>query len=77
MALFGKKKEDKFYIIINPYSEEAETCCETREVKQILQVLPAAKFVECSSYEFFKYKEHKVLPDDFYSRPTLLGKDVK
>lgn len=76
MALFGKK-ESKCYIVMDPYSEEATAACETREVKQILQVLPAAKFVECSSYEMFKYKEHKAVPDDFLSRPRLAGKDVK
>ncbi|MGN0495270.1 MAG: hypothetical protein ACI4GW_03505 [Lachnospiraceae bacterium] len=77
MALFGGKKENKFYIVMDPYSEEATASCETREVKQILGVLPTALFIECSSYEFFKYKEHNVLPDDFTSRPRLTAKDVK
>lgn len=77
MALFGGKKENKFYIVMDPYTEKATACCETREVKQILGVLANAIFIECSSYEFFKYKEHDVIPDDFYSRKRLTAKDVK
>lgn len=77
MGLFGGKKEDKFYIVMDPYTEKATACCETREIKQIVGVLPAAIFIECSSYEFFKYKEHDVIPDDFYTRKRLSAKDVK
>jgi hypothetical protein len=76
MALFGKKQE-KYYIVFDPYTEEATAACETREIKQILGVLPMAKFIECSSYEYFKYKEHNILPDDILGRPRLAGKDVK
>lgn len=76
MGLFGKK-ENKFYIVFDPYSEQPTAACETKEIKQIMQVLPMGKFVECSSYEFFKFKEHNVLPDDVMSRPRLAGKDIK
>lgn len=77
MALFGGKKENKFYIVMDPYSEEATASCETREVKQIIGVLPAAIFIECSSYEYYKYREHNEVPADFKSRPRLSAKDVK
>lgn len=77
MGLFGGKKENKYYIVMDPYTEKATAACETRETKQIIGVLPAAIFIECSSYEFFKYKEHGVIPDDFQSRPRLTAKDVK
>ena len=63
MALFGKK-EEKNYIVFDPYTEEAV-------------VQPKAKFVECTSYEFFKFKEHNVLPDNISSRQKLDVKDVK
>ena len=76
MGLFSKK-EDKFYIVIDPYTEEPTAACETKEIKQILQVLPMAKFVECTSYECFKFKEHHVVPGDIASRPHLSSKDVK
>lgn len=76
MGLFGKK-ENKYYIVFDPYSGEATAACETKEIKQILQVLPMGKFMECTSYEFYKYKEHNVLPDDVKSRPRLNGKDIK
>ena len=76
MALFGKK-QDKNYIVFDPYTEEAIAVCVTKEIKQISQVQPKAQFVECSSYEFFKYKEHKLLPDDIASRPKLSAKDIK
>ena len=76
MALFGKK-ENKFYIVIDPYTEKPAAACESREVKQIAGVLPAGKFVECSSYEFFKYKEHNVVPDDLMTRPGLSAKEAK
>lgn len=76
MGLFGNKKS-KFYIVIDPYTEEATAACETREIKQILQVLPAALFAECSSYEYFRYKEHSEIPNNILSRTRLSGKDVK
>lgn len=76
MALFGKK-EDKNYIVFDPYTGDAVAACNTKEIKQIMQVQPRAEFVECSSYEYFKYKEHSVLPDDVMSRKRLSGKDVK
>ena len=76
MGLFGKK-EEKNYIVFDPYTEEAVAACTTKEVKQIIQVQPKAKFVECTSYEFFKFKEHNVLPDNISSRQKLDVKDVK
>ena len=76
MALFGKK-EEKFYIVFDPYTEEAVATCTTKEVKQISQVQPKGKFVECSQYEMFKFKEHQVLPDDIASRKRFEAKEVK
>ncbi|MCM1178828.1 MAG: hypothetical protein NC347_01125 [Clostridium sp.] len=76
MALFGKK-EVKNYIVFDPYTEEAVAACTTPEIKQILQVQPKAKFLECSQFELFKYKEHGMLPGDVESRRLLEAKDVK
>lgn len=76
MGLFGKK-EEKNYIVFDPYTEEAVAACITKEIKQIIQVQPKAKFVECTSYEFFKFKEHNILPDNISSRQKLDVKDVK
>lgn len=76
MALFGKKVE-KNYIVFDPYTGEAVATCTTKEVKQIVQVQPQAKFVECTSYEFFKFKEHNILPNNISSRQKLSAKDVK
>lgn len=76
MGLFGKK-QNKFYLVIDPYTEEATAACETKEIKQILQVLPAAKFIECSSYEYYKFKDHNVAPADVKSRKLLDAKEVK
>ncbi|MCM1157201.1 MAG: hypothetical protein NC300_01730 [Bacteroidales bacterium] len=76
MGLFGKKVE-KNYIVFDPYTGEAVAACTTKEIKQIVQVQPKAKFLECTSYEYFKYKEHNVLPDDAAKRPKLDVKDVK
>ncbi|MGN0153516.1 MAG: hypothetical protein ACI4A3_03630 [Lachnospiraceae bacterium] len=76
MALFGKK-EEKNYLVFDPYSGEAVAACTTKEIKQITQVQPKAKFVECTSYEFFKFKEHNLLPDDISKRKKLDAKDLK
>lgn len=76
MALFGNK-EEKNYIVFDPYTDEAIAVCITKEIKQISQVQPKARFVECSSYEYFKFKEHNQLPDDIADRPRLTAKDVK
>lgn len=76
MALFGKK-EEKNYIVFDPYTEEAVAACVTKEVKQIIHVIPKAKFVECTQYEVFRFKEHGELPGDIYSRKKLDEKDVK
>ena len=76
MALFGKK-EEKNYIVFDPYTGEAIAACITKEVKQISQVQPKAQFVECNSYEFFKFKEHNQLPADIASRPRLAARDIK
>jgi len=76
MALFGKK-EEKNYIVFDPYTDEAIAVCITKEVKQILQIQAKAQFVECSSYEYFKFKEHNQLPADIAARPKLSAKDVK
>ncbi len=76
MALFGKK-EIKNYIVFDPYTGEAVATCTSSEVKQILQVQPKAKFMECSQFEVFKYKEHGMLPDDMEARKLLDAKDVK
>jgi hypothetical protein len=76
MGLFGKK-EIKNYIVFDRYEEKAVTACTTSDVKQILLVQPRAQFVECSQFEMFKFKEHEILPDDFYGRQRLEGKDVK
>ncbi|MCM1496875.1 MAG: hypothetical protein NC124_00215 [Clostridium sp.] len=76
MGLFGKK-QSKFYLVIDPYSEEATAACETKEIKQILQVLPAAKFVECNSYEYYQFKDHNVAPDNVKSRKRLEAKEIK
>lgn len=75
MALFGKK-EEKNYIVFDP-TGEAIAVCITKEVKQILQVQPTATFVECTSYEFFKFKEHSQLPADIDGRKHLSAKEVK
>lgn len=75
MALFGKK-EEKNYIVFDP-TGEAIAVCITKEVKQISQVQPRASFVECTSYEFFKFKEHSQLPADIAGRPRLSAKDIK
>lgn len=75
MALFGKK-EEKNYIVFDP-TGEAIAVCITKEVKQISQVQPRAAFVECTSYEFFKFKEHNQLPPDIERRPRLSAKDIK
>lgn len=76
MGLFGKK-QNKFYLVIDPYSEEATAACETKEIKQILQVLPAAKFIECNSQEYYRFKQHNVSPGDLKSRKMLGAKEVK
>lgn len=76
MALFGKK-ETKHYLVFDPYTEEVVASCNTADLKQIRQVLAQAKYVECSEYEVFKYKEHKVIPGDFVSRKKLEFKDIK
>ncbi len=76
MALFGKK-EEKNYIVFDPYTGDAIAVCTSKETKQILQVQPKAQFVECTSYEYFKFKEHTQLPDDIASRTRLSAKDVK
>lgn len=75
MALFGKK-EDKNYIVFDP-TGEAIAVCITKEVKQISNIQPTATFVECTSYEFFKFKEHAQLPADIVRRPHLSAKEVK
>ncbi len=77
MGLFGGKKEEKNYIVFEPYTGEAIACCTTKETKQISQVQPKAQFVEVTSYEFFKFKEHNVLPDDIGSRTKHSYKEVK
>lgn len=76
MAIFGKK-EIKSYIIFDPYSEEAVAACTTKEIKQILQIQPQAKFVECTQYEMFKFKEHGALPDNITSRKRMDLKEIK
>lgn len=76
MALFGKK-EEKNYIVFDPYTEEAVAACVTKEVKQIINVIPKAKFVECTKYELNNFKEYNELPGDIYSRKKLEVKDVK
>ncbi|MDE6434174.1 MAG: hypothetical protein K2L07_08080 [Lachnospiraceae bacterium] len=76
MALFGKK-EIKNYIVFDPYTEEAVAVCTTPEVKQILQVQPRAKFLECSQFEIYKYKEHRILPEDVKLRGLLEAKDIR
>ncbi|MDD6070914.1 MAG: hypothetical protein PUC12_08910 [Clostridiales bacterium] len=76
MALFGKK-EIKYYIVFDPYTEEAVASCTTTEVKQILQVQPKAQFVECSQFDIFKYKEHGLLPDDIEERKKLDAKAIR
>ncbi len=76
MALFGKK-QNKHYLVVDPYTEEVVAACDSKELKQIRQVLAQAKYVECSEYEMFKYKEHKLLPSDFATRKKLEFKDIK
>ncbi len=76
MGLFTKK-EDKSYLVFDIYTGDIVASCVTKEVKQILQVQPKAQFVECNSYEFFKYKEHGQVPLDIENRPKLTGKEVK
>lgn len=76
MALFGKK-EEKSYIVFDPYTGEVVAACTTKEIKQIVQIQPKAKFVECTSYEFFKFKEHNILPDNILGRTKLEVKDVR
>lgn len=75
MGLFSKK-EDKNYIVFDLYSGEAVAACSTKEIKQITQVQPNAQFMECNSYEFFKFKEHQLLPDDVDTRPKLSAKQL-
>lgn len=75
MGLFGKK-EEKNYIVFDLYSGEAVAACTTKEAKQIVQVQPKAQFMECNSYEFFKFKEHQILPDDAMKRPRLSFKQL-
>lgn len=76
MALFGKK-EIKNYIVFDPYTEEAVATCTTSDVKQILQVQPRAKFLECTLSELFRFKDYGVLPDDVAERRLLDAKAVK
>ncbi|HCJ07308.1 MAG: hypothetical protein PUC55_05110 [Lachnospiraceae bacterium] len=75
MGLFSKK-EDKNYIVFDLYSGEAVAACTTKDAKQIVQVQPNAQFMECNSYEFFKFKEHQILPDDASGRPKLSFKQL-
>ncbi len=77
MGLFGGKKEEKNYIVFDPYTEEAIAVCTTKEAKQMLQIQAKAKFVECSSYEYFKFKEHNILPDDVVYRKKMEYKEIK
>lgn len=76
MGLFAKK-EIKYYIVFDPYTEEAITVCLSTEIKQILNVQPKAQFVECTQFELFKFKEHGMLPDDIELRKRLEAKDVR
>ena len=75
MALFGKK-EEKNYIVFDP-TGEAIAVCLTKEVKQIANVQPRATYVECTSYEYFKFKEHNQLPADIDGRKHLSAKEIK
>ncbi|MBR1865449.1 MAG: hypothetical protein IJ801_02965 [Lachnospiraceae bacterium] len=77
MGLFGGKKEERNYIVFDPYTEEAVTACTTKETKQIVQVQPRAQFVECSAYELHNFKEENILPDDIESRRKLGIKELK
>lgn len=77
MGLFGGKKEEKSYIVIDPYTEEVVAGCTTKETKQIAHVQAKAQFVECSSYELQKYREENVLPDDIAYRKRLGIKELK
>ena len=77
MGLFGGKKEEKYYLVVDAYSDEVIATCSTKETKQIAQVQSKARFVECTDYEMFKYNEHKVIPDDMKSRTKYAFKDLK
>ena len=75
MALFGKK-EEKNYIVFDP-TGEAIAVCLRKEIKQIANVQPRATYVECTSYEYFKFKEHNQLPADIDRRKHLSAKEIK
>ena len=76
MTLYGKD-EEKNYIVFDPYIEEAIAVCVSKDIGQILEMQPKVQFVECTSYELFKYKEKKQLPADIASRKRLSAKDIK
>ncbi len=76
MGLFGKK-QIKHYIVFDPYTEEVVAACSTNDVKQILQVQPKAKFVECSQFEMLNFMRSGIIPEDAVMRKRLEAKEVK
>ncbi len=76
MGLFDKK-EDKNYIVVDAYNGDVLTTCVTKELKQISQVQVTVKFIECTEYEAFKFKEHGKAPDDLTKRKAYSFKEIK
>lgn len=76
MGLFAKK-EERIYFVLDGYSDDVVAVCATKELKQINQVQPKAKYIVCTEYEAFKFNEHQIVPDDLLSRPSQSFKDLK